>query len=185
MMSIWTGHGLDQQLQRCLILLLFCANSSLCLTPTLLPPTPLCLCACGCGTSKSSYCLPLRAAYICLLPVETKETDHKAYYGARSGVHTVHMGLWGLDTNTHTHFCKDTCWRNSSAASVTAKCLNPQTPKCPHSNWSSQRWKCTRSHTQTLLCHSPPPPHPPPPHVMPVTWFPGKQLSKSESDFYF
>lgn len=37
-------------------------------------------------------------------------------------------------------------------------------------------WK----HTQTL-CHSPPPS----PHVMPVTWFPGKQLSKSESDFYF
>lgn len=31
------------------------------------------------------------------------------------------------------------------------------------------------------LCHSPPPS----PHVMPVTWFPGKQLSKSESDFYF
>lgn len=31
------------------------------------------------------------------------------------------------------------------------------------------------------LCHSPPPS----PHVMLVTWFPGKQLSKSESDFYF
>lgn len=36
-------------------------------------------------TSKSGFCLPLQAAYICLLSVETKETDHKAYYGARSG----------------------------------------------------------------------------------------------------
>lgn len=32
----------------------------------------------------------------------------------------------------------------------------------------------------TLSCHSPPPS----PHVVPVTWFPGKQLSKSESDLF-
>lgn len=38
----------------------------------------------------------------------------------------------------------------------------------------------SRTHTHTL-CHPPPPL----PHVMPVTCFPGKQLSKSESDFYF
>lgn len=49
---------------------------------TLLPPVSLVfvyLC-----TSKSCYCLPLCATYVCLLSVETKETDHKAYYGARS-----------------------------------------------------------------------------------------------------
>lgn len=76
---------------------------------TLLPPASLvsvCLWLC---TSKSCYCLPLRAAYICLLSVETKETDHKAYYGARSGVHAVCMCAYGgwthmrMYTHTHTH----------------------------------------------------------------------------------
>ena len=40
----------------------------------------------------------------------------------------------------------------------------------------------TLSHTHAhTFCHSPSTS----PHVMPVTWFPGKRLSKSESDFYF
>lgn len=94
------------------------------------PLLSVCLWLC---TRKSCYCLPLRAACICLLSVETKETDHKAYCGARSGVHAVCACSYGGLTHTHTHK------------------------------------------------HFPPPS----PHVMPVTWFPGKQLSKSESDFYF
>lgn len=70
---------------------------------TLLPPTSLvsvCLWLC---TSKSCYCLPLLAAYICLLSVETKETDHKAYYGASSGVHAVYVCAHGGWTHKHTH----------------------------------------------------------------------------------
>lgn len=85
-------------------------SASLPLSLTLLRsshPPLLCLCACGCATSKSCYCLPLLAAYICLLSVETKETDHKAYYGARSGVLAVcmcaHEG-WSLSLSlSHTH----------------------------------------------------------------------------------
>lgn len=97
----------SKQLQHWLIPLFFCTNSSL--SPsvsdslTLLPPDSLvsvCLWLC---TRKSCYCLPLRAAYICLLSVETKETDHKAYYGARSGVHAVCVCAYGGWTHTHTY----------------------------------------------------------------------------------
>lgn len=70
---------------------------------SLLQPAPLksaCLWPC---TSKSCFCLPLQAAYICLLSVETKETDHKAYYGARSGIHGVCARECARDLETHTN----------------------------------------------------------------------------------
>lgn len=62
-------------------------------SPTLFPSTSLmslCLWLCN---SKSRFCLPLWAAYICLLSVETKETDHKAYSGASTGIHAVYVYL--------------------------------------------------------------------------------------------
>lgn len=66
------------------------------------PPTSLvCQCLWQC-TRKSCYCLPLQAAYICLLSVETKETDHKAYYGARSGIHAACVCPAPIDTHRHT-----------------------------------------------------------------------------------
>ena len=70
----------------------------------ILPPAVLLTSAWLCS-SKSSSCLPLRAVYICLLSVETKETDHKAYYGARSGIHAVcvHAPLGAGHTLRHTH----------------------------------------------------------------------------------
>lgn len=86
------------------------------------------------------HCSLASPACIYSLPVGTVETDHKAYYGARSRVR---------------------------AAYELSACIHLPTE--------------ARAHAQTL-CH---PPHPPKPHVMPVTWFPGKRLSKSESDSYF
>lgn len=56
-------------------------------------------------TSKSSFCLPLRAAYICLLSVETKETDHKAYYRARNGAHCVCVRVCALPLSSSLSSC--------------------------------------------------------------------------------
>lgn len=85
------------------------------------------------------HCSLASPACVSLLPVGTVETDHKAYYGARSRVHAVY-----------------------------------ELSACRHLRTEAR----ARTHTNTL------PPRPPP-HVMPVTWFPGKRLSKSESDSYF